>query len=235
MNLQEVMDYLESKGSEQTRKIYTNHGAPDNFFGVKVGDLKPIEKKEKHNHELALELYDTGNSDAQYLAGLIANPKEFSKSDFEKWAKNAGWYMVSEYAVAWNLAESPLCMEICSDWIQSDDEKLQECAWAAMAAHLGIVPDDQIDKDFHASLIDFVEKNIHSAANRVRYCMNGYIIALGGSVAELTERCKKAGDVIGKVEVYMGKTSCKVPEIKSYIVKMEEKGRIGKKKKTAKC
>ena len=235
MNLSEVMSYLESKGSEQTRKIYKNHGAPDDFYGVKVADLKPIQKKEKNNHSLALELFDTGNSDAQYLAGLIADPKEFSKSDFEKWAKASGWYMVSEYAVAWNLAESPLCMEICSEWILSTDEKLQECAWAAMSAHLGIAPDDNIDKEYHKSLIEHVEGNIHSSANRVKYCMNGYIIALGGAVAELTGRCKEAGDKIGKVDVLMGETSCKVPDIKSYIGKMEDKNRIGKKKKTAKC
>lgn len=235
MNLNEVMSYLQSKGSEQTRKIYINHGAPDNFFGVKVGDLKPIQKKEKNNHPLALELYDTGNSDAQYLAGLIADPKEFSKADLEKWAKAAGWYMVSEYAVAWNVAESPLCMEICAEWINSSDEKLQECAWASMSAHLGIVPDENIDKAYHKSLIEYVEKNIHSSENRVRYCMNTYIIALGGAVAEFTERCKQAGDVIGKVNVSMGKTSCKVPDIRTYIGKMEDRNRIGKKKKTAKC
>jgi 3-methyladenine DNA glycosylase AlkD len=235
MTVTEVMDYLESKGSEQTRKIYKNHGAPDNFFGVKVADLKPIEKKEKHNHTLALELFATGNSDAQYLAGLIADPKQFSKSDFEKWAKAAQWYMISEYAVAWNLAESPLCIEICSDWITSSDEKLQECAWAAMASYLLIAPDETVDKPLHESLINLVESSIHSAPNRVRYCMNGYIIALGGAVSELTERCKKAGDTIGKVEVLMGATACKVPEIRSYIEKMEEKNRIGKKKKTAKC
>ncbi|PHR17504.1 MAG: DNA alkylation repair protein, partial [Fluviicola sp.] len=186
MNVKEVMDFLESKGSEQTRKIYKNHGAPDDFYGVKVGDMKPIQKKEKNNHSLALQLFDTGNSDAQYLAGLIADPKEFTKADFEKWAKNSGWYMVSEYAVAWNLAESPLCMEICADWISSSDEKLQECAWAAMSAHLGIVPDENIDKAYHKSLIDHVEKNIHASENRVRYCMNGYIIALGAAVGEFT-------------------------------------------------
>ena len=235
MKVKEVMDFLESKGSEQTRKIYRNHGAPENFFGVKVGDMKPIQKAEKNNHSLALELFDTGNSDAQYLAGLIADPKELTKTDFEKWVASAGWYMVLDYAIAWNLAESPLCMEICSEWINSSDVKQQECAWAAIGAHLGIVSDENIDKAYHESLIDHVEKNIHTAENRVRYCMNGYIIALGGAVAELTERCKKASDTIGKVEVFMGATSCKVPDIKTYIMKMEEKNRIGKKKKTAKC
>ena len=182
-----------------------------------------------------MQLFDSGNSDAQYLAGLIADPKEFSKADFEKWAKAAGWYMISEYAIAWNLAESQLCMEICSEWINSSDEKLQECAWAAMAAHLGVTPDENIDKSYHKSLIDQVEKNIHSSGNRIKYCMNGYVIALGGAVVELTERCKEAGEAIGKVDVFMGKTSCKVPDISTYIAKMEDKNRIGKKKKTAKC
>lgn len=235
MTLTEVMDFLESKGSEQTRKIFTNHGAQGDFFGVKVGDMKPIQKKEKNNQSLALELFATGNSDAQYLAGLIADPKQFTEEDFERWGKAAIWYMISEYAVAWNLAESPKCIEICSKWITSSDEKLQASAWAALGAYLGITPDEHIDKNYHESLIEYVEQNIHSSANRVKYCMNGYIIALGGAVSELTDRCKKAGSKIGKVEVFMGATACKVPDSVSYIEKMEAVGRIGKKKKTAKC
>ncbi len=235
MDLKEVMDYLESKGSEQTRKIYRNHGAPNNFYGVKVGDLKPIQKKEKNNQALALELYSTGNSDAQYLAGLIADPKAFSKEEFKQWALEAGWYMVSEYAVAWNLAESPLCMDICKEWINSNDEKLQECAWAALGAYLGYAKNEEIDLAFHKGLIQRIEKEIHQAGNRTKYCMNGYVIALGGAFPELTEECKSVGDRIGKVEVFMGNTSCKVPVIRPYLENMEKRGRIGKKKKTAKC
>lgn len=235
MELQEVMSYLESKGSEQTRKIYTKHGAPGNFYGVKVADLKVIQKKVKINHELAQELYLTGNSDAQYLAGLIADPKAFTEKEFEQWATDAGWYMVSEYAVAWNLAESPLCIEICDKWIKSDNIKLQECAWAAISAHLIVTKNELLDKSFLLALAEKAESEIHSAANRVRYCMNGFIIALGGAFPELTEKCKEIGDRIGKVEVSMGETSCKVPVIRPYLDNMENKGRVGKKKKTAKC
>ena len=39
MTASEVMKQLESMGTEQTRKTYRNHGCPDPFFGVKVGDL----------------------------------------------------------------------------------------------------------------------------------------------------------------------------------------------------
>lgn len=235
MELKEVMEYLESKGSEQTRKIFSRHGATKNMFGVKIGDLKPIEKKEKNNHELALKLYETRNSDAQYLAGLIADPKKFTKSDFENWGLKAEWHMITEYALAWNIAESTICIEVCTEWIDSDNTNFQEAGWAALGAYLGIASNDEIDIAFHSKLVKRIEKDIHTAPNIVKYCMNGYIIALGCAVPELTQQCKKAGDKIGKVDVYMGETACKVPEIVSYIEKVEKMNRIGKKKKHAKC
>ena len=235
MNYKEVMDFLENKGSEQSRKIYSNHGAPENMYGVKVADMKVVQKKVKINHELANELYASKNADAQYLAGLIADPKAFSKEEFKQWADAATWYMVTEYALAWNLAESPLCMEIALEWIEDDDAKLQQCAWAAMAAYLGITSNEEIDNGKHEELLNRIKNEIHEAENRVRYTMNGYVIALGGAIPELTEACKTAGDEIGKVQVSMGNTACKVPTIRQYIEKMEDRNRIGKKKKQAKC
>ncbi|MDP5099062.1 MAG: DNA alkylation repair protein [Crocinitomicaceae bacterium] len=234
MELIEVMKYLESKGSEQTRKTFLKHGGPDNMFGVKVGDLKPIEKKEKNNHTLAMQLYATGNSDAQYLAGLIADPTKFTEGDFEKWGLEAKWSMILEYALAWNIAESPICMQVCSKWINSENTSLQEAAWAALGAYLGITDNSLLDIPFHNNLIDRISKTIHQQANRVKYCMNGYLIALGCAVPELSQRCKDAGVMIGKVEVFMGETSCKVPDIVTYIEKVEKMNRIGKKKKKAK-
>lgn len=235
MELNEVMEYLESKGSEQTRKTFLKHGGPENMFGVKVGDLKPIEKKEKNNHNLAMDLYATGNSDAQYLAGLIADPKKFSEGDFEKWGLEAKWSMILEYALAWNIAESPICIQVCSKWIDSENTDLQESGWAALSAYLGIVDNALLDIPFHTNLVGRIINTIHHQSNRVKYCMNGYLIALGCAVPELTEQCKLAGDKIGKVEVFMGETACKVPDIVTYITKVEDMGRVGKKKKSAKC
>ena len=71
-NVTQVMNELKKCGSEQTRRIYQRHGAGDNIFGVKAADLKAIAKKIKGKQELACELYETGNYDAKYLAGLVA-------------------------------------------------------------------------------------------------------------------------------------------------------------------
>jgi len=60
MTLQEVLKELESYGDERTKNTLMKHGAKEPFFGVKVADLKKILKKTKKNHELSLQLYDTG-------------------------------------------------------------------------------------------------------------------------------------------------------------------------------
>jgi 3-methyladenine DNA glycosylase AlkD len=73
MTTDEVMLELSKFRNEQTKKVFTRHGAREPFFGVKVGDLKILVKKIKTDHKLALELFKTGNSDAMYLAGLV-NP-----------------------------------------------------------------------------------------------------------------------------------------------------------------
>jgi 3-methyladenine DNA glycosylase AlkD len=95
MTSQEILSELESYGSQSIKNVLIKHGAKEPFFGVKVGDLKGIQKKIKKNYELSLDLFATGNSDAMYLAGLIADDKKMTKTDLQNWVENAYWYMLS--------------------------------------------------------------------------------------------------------------------------------------------
>jgi 3-methyladenine DNA glycosylase AlkD len=235
MNAQEIMQELEAMGNEGTKKVLTNHGAQEPFFGVKVGDLKKIVKKVKKNHELSLELYETGNSDAMYLAGLIADEKQISKAQLQHWVENAYWYMLSEYTVAWIAAESPYGWELGLEWIESPEEMIATAGWATLSSLAGIRPDEELDVDAYRKLLDRVESSIHDSPNRVRYVMNGFVISVGSSIEALTGRALAAAENIGKVKVDMGGTACKVPAAGAYIKKVVEKGRLGKKRKQARC
>ena len=91
MTKDEIMLELEKFGSEQSKKVLVRHGAKEPFYGVKVADLKKIVKKTKKNHELSLELYETVNSDAMYLAGLIADESQITREQLNDWADKAYW------------------------------------------------------------------------------------------------------------------------------------------------
>ena len=80
-----------------------------------------------------------------------------------------------------------------------------------------------------------MQKTIHQQPNRVRSTMNGFVIAVGSYVKELTESALQTAAKIGEVSVDMGDTSCKVPSASEYIKKMQQRGSIGKKRKSAKC
>lgn len=235
MTLQEIMTELESFGDERTKNTLTAHGAKEPFFGVKVGDLKKILKKTKKNHELALALYDTGNSDAMYLAGLMADEKQMTVEQLDDWVSKAYWYYLSEYAVPWVAAETELGFEIGLKWINSDEENIAAAGWSTLANYASVNPDDKLDLKQYEALIERAEKNVHTAPNRVRYVMNGFIIAVGSYIPALTTKALAAAKRIGKVEVLMGGTSCKVPLAKDYIQKIIDKDRLGKKRKTARC
>lgn len=229
------MAELKEYGSEKTKKIFMKHGAKEPFFGVKVGDLKKIVKKVKKNHDLSLALYDTGNGDAMYLAGLIADEKKISKKDLNNWVEKAEWQMISEYTVAWIASESDHGMALALDWIDSEKEHVAACGWSTLSSLMSIKKDEDLDLDKFRGLLDRVKKTIHDQPNRVKYTMNGFVIAAGSFVAELTEQAKKTAEAIGKVNVDMNGTACKVPPAGQYIQKVADMGRVGKKKKMARC
>src|SRR5205809_1412622 len=101
MTTEQIMKELEKKGSESIRKIFKNHGNSGPMYGVKVGDLKVIQKKVKRDHALAMALFATGNYDARYLAGLIADESKMSKKDIQQWAEGSNCGETSEYTVVW--------------------------------------------------------------------------------------------------------------------------------------
>ncbi|MEM7361816.1 MAG: DNA alkylation repair protein [Bacteroidota bacterium] len=235
MTKNEVLQELELLGTAQTKKIYQRHGAREPFFGVKVGNLKKIQKKIKKDHPLALALYESENSDAMYLAGLIADPSQMTMKDLDRWVKKAYWYMLSEYTVAWVAAESKIGYKAAIKWIDAKEEMIAAAGWATLSSILAIRDDATLEVPTLQKLLTKVEKEIHQAQNRVRYTMNGFIIAVGSYVAALTQEALQVAQKVGTVKVDMGETSCKVPLASAYIKKVQIRGGIGKKKRQARC
>ena len=60
------------------------------MFGVKYGDLNKLVRRFKIDHELALELWQSGNFDARVLATMIANPDLMTMKTLQLWMKDVG-------------------------------------------------------------------------------------------------------------------------------------------------
>jgi DNA alkylation repair enzyme len=213
----------------------TNHGVEEPFFGVKISDLQKIRKRIKKDYQLALDLYDTGNYDAMYLAGLIADDAQMKKRDLRRWIANATHRPLASSTVSWVAAGSPHGWELALEWIDSKKAPTAEAGWATLRSIVSVKDDSELDLPELKRLLERVRKNIHQAPNDVRSQMNMFVIAVGCCVTPLTDTATQTAERIGPVTVDMGNTSCQVPFAPDYIRKVQKRGTIGKKRKSAKC
>lgn len=235
MNVEQIIAELKPLGTEAYRKILLSHGVKEPVFGVKIEEMKKIQKRVKKDHQLALDLYDTGIYDAMYLAGLIAEDPKMTRQDLQRWVEGANCSGLSEYTVPWVAAGSRHGRELALQWIEAEDEGVASAGWATLSGLVALKDDAELDRGELERLLERVERTIHRQPNRVRYVMNGFVIAVGSYVKALTERALETAARIGKVSVNMGGTACKVPYAPDYIRKAQERGAIGRKRKTVKC
>ncbi|HMF14444.1 MAG TPA: DNA alkylation repair protein [Gemmataceae bacterium] len=235
MTVNDIVAELKPLGRDSYKKVMVAHGAREPFFGVKIEDLKKIQKRIKKDYQLALDLFDTGISDAMYLAGLIADDEQMTKKDLQHWAEKAYFPLISESTVAWVAAEGKHGREMALKWIDSKKENVASSGWATLSCLTAIADDADLDFSELKQLLQRVVKTIHQQPNRVRYTMNSFVIHVGSYVKTLTNAAVEAAKRIGPVSVDMGGTACKVPSAVEYIKKIEARGAIGKKRKTVKC
>jgi len=226
MTLNEVLADLKANGNEQTKKIFFKHGAREPYYGVLTEHLKKLQKRIKKDQEMAKQLYATGISDAMYLAGLICDPVKFTREELNEWADKAYWYMISEYTVPPVAAESPYGYELAKKWIRSEKENIAAAGWATLSNIIAIKGASHLNLKEIESLLKSIPAVIHSSQNRVRYTMNGFVIAASAYINELNKTGKSVAVKVGKVKVDMGGTACKVPDALTYIEKVRARKKI---------
>ena len=232
-----IMALLESKGSEKTRATYARHGFPlEHTLGVSVADLKLIAKTIKNEQALALELYDTGMMEAMYLAGMVADGSQMTGKQLQTWADGSyGMSMIAEHTVPWVAVENASARKLATKWIASNKEFVATSGWCSWSGIVATKPDDDLDLAEIRDLLKTVVAEIHTAPNRVRYTMNGFVISVGIYVGPLSKQAKDAAEEMGTVTVDVGDTACEVPSAAGYVAKAEAKGRSGVKRKTIRC
>jgi 3-methyladenine DNA glycosylase AlkD len=231
----EILAELEPLGRASYRNVLFNHGIREPCFGVKISELQKIRKRIKKDYQLALDLYDSGNYDAMYLAGLIADDARMTKRDLQHWVAQAYCGALVGSTVAWVAAGSPHGYELALEWIESKRELTTAAGWATLSALVSIREDATLDLAELRQLLERVRATIHQQADHVRYQMNGFVICAGSYVAPLTEAAVVVGEKVGPVTANLGNNACTVPFAPDYIEKVRQRGNIGRKRKTAKC
>ncbi|WP_332650427.1 DNA alkylation repair protein [Lysinibacillus sp. 54212] len=235
MNFDEVMEQLEALGKERTKKIYVSNGAKEPVFGVATGAMKPIAKRIKINQPLAEQLYATGNYDAMYFAGIIADPVHMTADDFNRWIDGAYFYMLSDYVVSVTLAESPIAQSIADEWIASGDELKMSAGWSCYCWTLGNRKDEEFSIPKLTDMLQAVKATIHEAPPRTQASMNNFLTTVGVSFKPLHQQAIETAQSVGPVEIQRDNKKSSIVHAYESILKEVERNRIGFKRKYVRC
>jgi 3-methyladenine DNA glycosylase AlkD len=216
MTFKEAMASLKKFGTAQNRKVYARHGATEPMFGVSYAHFGKLTKQIGKDHELAKELWASGNYDARILATMVADPAALDSKTLERWAKDLDCSPVAG-ALATLVARSPLAGGTVAKWKNDGSDFVRAAGWSLVG---GMASSGAVSDADGLKLIKEIERGLHAAGNRTRYAMNGALIALGGYRAKLTAPALATAKRIGKVEVDHGETGCKTPDATAYIGKM---------------
>jgi len=230
MEFEAVMQQLEALGKERLKKMYMSNGAHEPLFGVATGEMKPMSKIIKKDQPLAEQLYATGNYDAMYFAGVIADPKAMTEADFDRWMETAYFYMLSDFVVAVTLAEADIAQAVSDKWIASGEELKMSAGWSCYCWLLGNRPDHEFSEDKLRGMLEQVKSAIHDSPERTKYSMSNFIYTVGVSYLPLHDEAVETAKAVGQVEVKK-----KVLNALGNIEKAAAKGQIGFKRKHVRC
>lgn len=222
MLLDDIMNELSQMGTARMKKYYMSQGATEPVFGVPTGAMKPLFKKLKNNQEMAEALYATGNYDAMYLAGMIANVATMQPDDYFRWMETAYFPMLSNFVVAVTLAESEFAQEVADSFILHEKELYRAAGWSCYEWLLGSRKDEEFDKEKLEAMLNNAQIIYDSESSIVKRAIAGFVVAVGVSYKPQSQL---ALDVAKKID----------SKIFESIDKELSKGRLGFKRKHVRC
>jgi 3-methyladenine DNA glycosylase AlkD len=132
--VEEVLEQLNSKAKTDQLEGMSRFGiVGDQRMGVSVPDMRKIAKGIGKDHQLALELWDTGIPEAMIVAGMVAEPEKLTETQMEDWVVDINSWDICDQ-VCMNLFEkTPLAEKKIYDWSEREEEFVKRTAFALIA------------------------------------------------------------------------------------------------------
>lgn len=207
MTLTEAMSRLEALGNEKMRAMNTKNGAGDNQFGVKMGDIRTVAKEIKLDHDLAMQLWETGNVDARFLALLVIKPKQLTPNELEEMVKSNDFAHIADWLSSYVIKAHPEKEALRQKWMQADHPMLLRAGWSLTTERINKNPEG-LDVP---ELLDRIDGELGTKPYAVQWAMNFSLIDIGVHFPELRERAISIGEKHGYCRDYPTSKGCVSP------------------------
>lgn len=184
------------KLSTQAKRIYAQVIQKD----TKLGDLRKIAKEIKKDHNLALELWSTGEFLPRQLAILIMDKKLITEEFVDQIDKNIQEHklvernQLTDWFMANQLTKDKSTIGLIESWEESPSVMKRRIFWYYQARLRWVGNTNQSDTE---ELLTQIEKNILNEQPEVQWAMNYTAGQIGKWQEKYRDRCIAIGEKTG--------------------------------------
>jgi len=197
--LNEILKELKSHSNPKNVEGMARFGInPKNTLGVPVPFIRKMGKDIGRNHELAQQLWSSGNHETRILAGLIDDSKLVTEEQMEKWVKDFDSWDVCDQ-VCMNLFDKTLfAYKKAIEWSSKKEEFVKRAAFALMAS-LSVHDKKAKDEDF-LKFLPVIKTESTDERNFVKKAVNWALRQIGKRNKKLQKEAIKTAKEIQKIE-----------------------------------
>lgn len=182
----------------------------DNYLGVSLIKLKNLSKKIKKDHQLAIQLRNSGIYDAILLSFMVDEPKKVSKHEAKNIIKKIDHWILADNFCLYILLNASYVFELVDEWIDSSKEMTKRSAYFLVRQLAG--NNKKLDDNYFEEFLERIEREISYSKNWVKEAMLNSIIIIGSRNENLREKAMATAEKIGKIKINYGSKLYSSPE-----------------------
>jgi 3-methyladenine DNA glycosylase AlkD len=176
--LRHTLAWLQRQGRKRNRDGMARFGiVSPKIFGVSMATMEPMAKRLRHDHELAVALWESGWHDARMLATMIDEPSRVTGAQMERWCGGFDTWAVCDTACCKLFDRSPLAWKKVALWSRRRAEYEKRAAFAliaALAVHDQAAPDARF-----LAMLPLIERASSDERNFVKKGVSWALRAIG--------------------------------------------------------
>ena len=135
MRAEEVIVYLEQNQSQANREGMSRYGIDvDRAFGISMISLRTLAKSIGKDHQLALDLWETGYHESRIISTIIDVPSLVTEEQMEHWAGDFDSWDVCDQCCSNLFSRTPFAVKKADEWAERNEEYVKRAGFVMMAA-----------------------------------------------------------------------------------------------------
>lgn len=194
-SVQKIIDELKSLSSAKGKATQEYFGITGvSSFGLTTPQMRMVAKRIGKNHELAMQLWKTGNHEAKHIAIFISDPKMVNEKFAEQLLKDFNSWDIVDNCCGTLFTKIPFAFEKAIEWTKNKTE-FQKRAGFVMMAELAIHNKTAEDKKYEKFFPHIIRES-HDERNFVRKAVNWALRQIGKRNKRLCDKAIKVAKEI---------------------------------------